>query len=261
MTLSKAADDLYTGLIRWRLWGLIAWHDIRTRYRRSVLGPFWLTLSMAVLVGSLGFLYGALFQLSIREYLPFLTLGFVAWALISGLINDGCIAFIESEHFVKQMKVPFSLFIYRVAWRNLVIFAHNLVVYLVVAVAFGIWPGATALLLIPGLALIAINGVWIGLFFGMVCARFRDVPQVVASLLQAVFFITPIIWTPDLLGDRVGFVQFNPFYHFVELVRAPLLGTSPELLTWISVLGITSAGWLGNFLFFRRFRSRICYWV
>ena len=256
-----AVMDLGEGLAKWRLWGLMGWNDIRQRYRRSVLGPFWLTLSMAIMVGSLGFLFGALFGVPIRDFLPFLTLGFLAWGLISGSIIEGCVAFTASEAFIKQMKLPFSLYVHRVVWRNLIIFAHNFVVYIAVAVLFGIWPGVAALLLLPGLVLIVLNATWVGTLLGMICARFRDVSQIVASLLQVAFFLTPIIWKPELLGNRIAFVQVNPFFHFVELIRAPLLGSVPAPLTWGVVLAVTAAGWLVTGLFFRRFRSRIPYWL
>lgn len=258
---SLAAKDLVEGLRRWRLWGLMGWQDIRQRYRRSVLGPFWLTLSMGVLVGSLGLLYGALFKQAIDDYLPFLALGFLAWSLIAGTVNEGCTAFTDSEPLIKQMRLPFSTHVYRVAWRNLIIFAHNFVVYLVVAILFGIWPGAAALLLLPGLALVTLNAVWVGLLFGMICARFRDVPQIVTSLMQVAFFLTPIIWKPEMLGRRIGFAEANPFYHFVELIRAPLLGEAPGLLSWSIALGLTAAGWTLTWFFFRRFRARIPYWT
>ncbi len=256
-----ALRDIADGAHHWRFWGLMGWQDIRQRYRRSVLGPFWLTLSMGVLVGTLGFLYGALFKIEVADYLPFLALGFLAWGLISGIITDGCTVFIDSEHFIKQIKLPFSTFVFRVLWRNLIIFAHNFVVYIGVAVVFGIWAGWAGLLLVPGLALIIATALWVGLLCGMVCARFRDVPQIVASVLQVAFFLTPIIWKPELLADRVAFVLVNPFFHFVELVRAPLLGQAPSALTWTVVLGVTAGGWVVTFLLFRRFRNRIAYWV
>lgn len=239
----------------------MGWQDIRQRYRRSVLGPFWLTLSMAILVGALGVLYGKLFGIAIDDYLPFLTLGFLSWGLISGVITEGCVALTAAEPFIKQMRLPFSLHVYRMIWRNLIIFAHNFVVYIAVAVWFEIWPGAAALLLLPGLVLIVLTAIWVGLLLGMICARFRDVPQIAGSVLQVAFFLTPIIWKPELLGSRAGFVQANPFFHFVELVRAPLLGQAPAALTWTVALGVTAGGWFVTFLFFRRFRARIAYWV
>ena len=240
---------------------MLGWQDIKLQYRRSLLGPFWLTLSMGTLVGALGFLYGALFGIAIDDYLPFLALGFVAWGLISGIASDGCMAFIGAENFIKQIKLPYSTFVYRVVWRNLIIFAHNFVIYIVVAIVFGIWPGATALLLLPGLALIVANGLWVCLLVGMVCARFRDVPEIVASVLRITFFMTPIIWKPEQLGKRIGLVDLNPFFHFIEMVRAPLLGQTPAALTWAVGLAMAGGGWLVTYLFWRRFRSRISYWV
>ena len=259
--LDLAVGDLVAGLQGWRLWGLMGWNDIRERYRRSMLGPFWLTLSMGILVGTLGLLYGVLFGIPIDEYLPFLALGFLAWALISGVITDGCTVFIDSEHFIKQIKLPLSTFVYRILWRNYIIFAHNFVIYLVVAVVFGIWPGMAALLLLPGLGLLAINAVWIGLLFGMVCTRFRDVPQIVTSLLQVAFFLTPVIWMPELLGNRIALVHANPFFHFIELVRAPLLGHIPGALTWTVTVALTVGGWVLTLVFLRRFRNRVPYWL
>ena len=256
-----ALADLAEGFARWRLWGLMGWQDIRQRYRRSVLGPFWLTLSMAVLVGALGVLYGKLFGIAIDDYLPFLTLGFIAWGLIAAVVNEGCVALTAAEPFIKQMRLPFSLHLYRMTWRNLIIFGHNILIFVVVAVLFSIWPGWVGLLALPGLALICLNGVWAGLLLGLVSARFRDVPQIVASVVQVAFFLTPIIWKPELLPDRALVLDLNPFFHFVELVRAPLLGQAPGLASWLAVLGITLGGWLVTLAMYRRYRWRIAYWL
>lgn len=259
--ITPATADLAEGLARWRLWGLMGWQDIKQRYRRSTLGPFWLTLSMAIMVTALGVLYGKLFQIPIDDYLPFLTLGFIAWGLISGLINEGCLALTAAESLIKEMKLPYSIHVYRVIWRNLIIFSHNLVVYFGVIAIFQIWPGVTGLLALPALALITLNAVWIGLLFGMLCARFRDIPQIITSLLQVIFFLTPIIWKPELLRGRVGFAEFNPFFHFVEIMRAPLLGEAPTLTSWAVALAITAAGWVAAVVCFSRYRRYIPYWV
>lgn len=258
---SDARADVVAGMLRWRLWGLMGWNDIRQRYRRSLIGPFWLTLSMAVMVGALGFLFSTIFKIELHDYLPFLTLGFLAWAFIAQCVNEGCGTFIEAEGFIKQMPLPYSTFVYRVVWRNLVILAHNCVVYVAVAAIFGLWPGAAALLVVPGLAILVLNAAWLGMLAGALCARFRDVPPIVSSLLQMVFFVTPIIWKPELVPARTYLVDINPFHHFVELFRAPLLGQVPDTLSWLVCLGVTAVGWTATHLFFRRYRGRIAYWV
>ncbi len=256
-----AVLDVAAGVRAWDLWGMLGWQDIRRRYRRSKLGPFWLTISMGVLVGSLGVLYAGLFKVEVADYLPFIATGFTIWALIAGLINEGCNAFIAAERIVKQIAMPLSVHVYRVMWRNLIVLAHNAVIYAVVAVAFALQPGWTALLALPGLALLCLNGLWVGLLLGLISARFRDVPPIVESIVRVAFFLTPIIWKPELVPDRALVLDFNPFYHVVELVRAPLLGQVPALHSWLAVAGFALAGWLLTLIMYRRYRWRIAYWL
>ena len=256
-----AFADIVEGARAWHLWSMLGWQDIRQRYRRSKLGPFWLTISMGALVGGLGVLYAGFFKVEIADYLPFIAVGFIVWGLISGLIVEGCDAFIRAEGIIKQVELPLSVHVYRVVWRSAIIFAHNAVIYVVVAIIFSIQPGWTGLLAFPGLALVCLNGIWLGLLFGLVSARFRDVPQIVASVVQIAFFLTPIIWKPELLPGRALILDANPFYHFLELVRGPALGQSPELVSWIAVLGITVCGWAATLAMYRVYRWRIAYWV
>ena len=256
-----ALQDIIGGACAFRLWGMLGWQDIRLRYRRSTFGPFWLTVSMGALVGGLGVLYAGLFKVDVADYLPFIAAGFVLWGLLSDQINEGCTVFIDAEGIIKQVNLPLSIHVYRLGWRSLVIFAHNAVVYIVAAVIFSIQPGWAGLLFLPGLALLYLNGVWIGLLLGLVSARFRDVPQIVASVMRIAFFLTPIIWKPELVPDRAYLLDLNPFFHFMELVRAPALGQTPGLVSWLAVLGITLGGWLVTLLMYRLYRWRIAYWV
>ena len=256
-----ALQDVVEGACAFRLWGMLGWQDVRQRYRRSTLGPFWLTISMGALVGGLGVLYAGLFRMDVADYLPFVAAGLIIWGLLSGLITEGCAAFIGAEGIIKQVNLPLSVHVYRVVWRNLIVFAHNVAIYVAAAVIFSIQPGWTGLLVLPGLALLCLNGVWMGLLFGLVSARFRDVPQIVASVVQVAFFLTPIIWKPELLPDRAFVLELNPFFHLVELVRAPSLGQAPGLVSWFAAVGITLGGWLVTLLMYRRYRWRIAYWA
>lgn len=258
---ARAWDDLLEGARRWRLWSRLGWHDIRKRYRRSVLGPFWLTLSMAVLVGSLGLIYGTLFRLELEGYLPFLAVGLATWTFIASFLNEGCIGFIEMEPLIKNVRIPMSLHVLRALWRNLIIYGHNIVIFAVVALIFGIWPGAAGLLAVAGLALLLVNAGWIMLLLGMICTRFRDVPPIVGSVIQLLFFVTPVMWKPELLGDRRYLMVLNPFYHLLEVIRAPLLGEVPGWESWVAGLLFAVAGWAFTFACFTRFRKRIAYWL
>jgi lipopolysaccharide transport system permease protein len=259
--VSRALTDVGSGLSLWRLWMLLGWNDILQRYRRSLLGPFWLTASMAIMVVSLGFLYAALFKIPIREFLPFLCVGLLVWNFISSFLLEGGALFIGSESYIKQVRLPYSVYVFRSSWSKLIIFAHNFIIYFGVLIYFGIWPGLGAVLAIPGLLLVTINGTLLSLLIGMVSARFRDIPQLIGSLVQIVFFVTPIMWKPELLQQRAYIANLNPFFQMIELVRAPLLGSVPTLNTYLSALAITLINFAVVGIFFVRFRSRIAYWV
>jgi ABC-2 type transport system permease protein len=259
--IGLAVQDLAAGARMRELWGTLGWHDIRQRYRRSVIGPFWITLSMGAMIGGLGILYAGLFRQPVSEYFPYLALGFIVWGLVAALINDGCSSFFNSEAAIKQMPVPLSVHVYRVVWRTFIMFAHNISIYIIVMVVFGIKPNANFVYVIPGLLLIAVNGVALTFLFGILSARFRDIPLIIGNIVQMIFFLTPIIWRPQDLPGRQFIVDLNPFYYFIEIIRQPLLGHPVPAMTWIITIAITGAACTTAFLFFARFRGRIAYWI
>lgn len=259
--LSRALTDIMSGLFQYRIWAMLGWQDIKQRYRRSAFGPWWLTISTGVMIGAMGPLYGALFGQRTSDYVPFLAASIITWQLIASVITDSCQVFIAAEGHIKQTRLPLSLHVYRVIWRNLIIFVHNLVILIGIKFLLSVPVNAATLLALAGLLLLVINTVWIGLMFGLLCARFRDIPQIVASVLQILFFLTPIFWKPEMLGARIWIAQLNPLFHFVDIIRSPLLGNNASLLSWEVASGFTAIGLIVSFLLFSRFRSRVAYWL
>lgn len=248
-------------LYRYELWGLLAWAEIRQRYRRSTLGPFWLTISMAVTVGGMGPLYGKLFNHDISSYIAFLAVGMVTWALINGIVTETCLGFIASEGFIKEFNLPLPVYILRVVWRNMIVFAHNAIVVILVLIFFTPQLGWSLILLPVALFAIAFNGLWLGLLLGVFCTRFRDIHLVIGSVLQIGFFLSPIMWRPEMLGNKAWLLNFNPIYFFVESVRAPILGAPINPSVWLN-LGITTCIiTLVSLVFYGRFRYRVAYWL
>lgn len=261
---SLAWLDVKQSLVQWHIWFTLAYQDIKLKYRRSVLGPFWITLSMAITAYTMGFLYGHLFHNDLQVYFPFLVSGMLSWALLSQLITDLLDSFSEKERMIKQIKLPYTLYIHRVIMRNLIIFMHNLLVMIPILALFHQVAKINlhTLLLIPGLLIFYFNAVTYGLILAMVGVRYRDLSQIVKSLIQVVFFLTPILWLPTALpASKQIFVFANPFYAFVQLIRAPLLGSSING-TELMVIGIvTVLGFLICSKMFTRYRARIIYWV
>ena len=256
-----AARDIVDGLANFQLWSLIGWRDVKQRYRRSTLGPFWVTLSMALMVVGLGVVYSMLFRMDLKTYLPFVGLGLITWEFISKSILDGSMTFLTLEGLIKQIRLPLTTHIAVTIWRNLIILGHNLLIYVVMLAIFAINPGWNVLWAIPGFLLVVLNLIWVALLLALICTRFRDVPLIVQSAVQMLFFVTPVFWSPSLMPHRTVLVHGNPFYHMLALIREPLQGQVPALDNWIFLFVTLIIGWTGTFIIFTKFRRRVAYWL
>jgi ABC-type polysaccharide/polyol phosphate export permease len=260
-SVTAAWVDLVQGTARSWMWSSMAMQDIKLRYRGSVLGPFWLTISMVVMIVAIGLIYARLFNVEVGRYLLFLTVGLVIWQFVSSLITDGCQTFLSARHVISQVCLPFSVHVWRTVCRNLIILAHNAVIVPFVLVIFGVPIGWNVLTIIPALAVLTINGVWVSILMGMLGARYRDVPPIMVNFVQVAFFITPVFWPPEALGHWTPYLVLNPLFAAIDVVRAPLLGTAPLPYAWSVLLVVTVLGCAATFALFVKFRSRIPYWV
>ena len=265
-TFARAFRDLADGLERRQLWLHLGWQDIKQRYRRSVLGPIWITIAMGTTAVAMGGLYSKLFHLQLAEHLPYVTLGLIVWGLISASILEGAEVFVANEGLIKQLPTPLSVHVYRLVWRQALLFAHNIVIYLIIAVIYPKpWSWAD-LSVIPALGLIVLNCIWVSLVFGILGTRFRDIGPLLNSVVQLLFFMTPIIWNDATLAQQGAgrwgkIIELNPLLHYLDIVRAPLLGAPQELRHWVVVLVLTVIGWVLAAFAMRQYRSRVPYWV
>jgi lipopolysaccharide transport system permease protein len=259
----SAVRDIIGAVGRLSLVATLGWQDVRQRYRRSAVGAFWLTISMGVVIGTIGTVFGQIFKSPMEQFLPFLSVGLIIWGFISAVITEGCTGFIMADAVIKQLPIPLSVHILRLIWRNLIILAHNIVIFPLVLLAVQKPIGWVAFLSIPGLVLLIANLIWIALLLATICARYRDIPQIVSSALQIVFYLTPIMWLPHLLPQRASLyiVDANPFFHLIEIVRAPLLGSFPLLENWLVSLAMCIIGWVVTLAFYGRYRRRVAYWL
>ena len=262
-TFKIAFNDIFKTFATRNLVIMLGWQDIRQRYRRSLIGPFWITLSMGVTIAAIGFVFGQIFRSPMDEFLPFLAVGLIFWGLISTTVSEGCTAFISAQGIIKQLPVPLFAHLLRVVWRNVLISGHNLLIVPLVFLALSKSVSWIALLSLPGFVLLVMNVGWLAFVLAILCTRFRDLTQMTKSVFQVLFYFTPIIWMPKLLPDRAGasVLEFNPFYHWLEIVRAPLLGEMPNPSSWIVASAMAILGWIFALILFGRYRGRIAYWL
>jgi lipopolysaccharide transport system permease protein len=260
-----ALHDLIDGARLWRLALTLGWLDIKLRYRGSILGPFWLTLSTAVMVAALGVVWGTLFHMQLANYLPFLGLSLVLWnSGLNGLATDACGTFIQADTTIRSVRMPFSVQIIRTLTRNVIALGHNIVVPIATFAIYDAWPGTAAFWALPGMLLWLIDGFAICMLLGAISARFRDIPPIIGSIMQIAFYITPVIWKPEQVSGRqawMHYMQFNPFDSLLEVVRRPLLGHVITGTDWAFALAYSAALCLVGWLAFVRARSRLAFWV
>lgn len=262
LAITVALNDVIAAFRNFEFWGSLGWMETRRRYRRTVLGPFWATASMAIFVGTIGILYAYLWHQDVKIYLPYLVSGLLAWQLIAGIVTESNSAFINAEGAIKQVNLPLSIFVLLAVYRNVILFGHNLVVYVVVAILMSINVSWNTLLLIPAIVLVIVNGWWVGIILASACTRFRDVQQLIQNIMQILLFVTPVLWPIEQLGSRgLLFVVLNPMYHFIQITREPLLGNSPAISHWIYAVCTAVVGWLLTLVLFGRIRQRLVYWL
>lgn len=245
----------------WRTWATLGWRDFRHQTRRTLLGPFWSVIGTGIMVGALGYVYGALLKTDPRYGYPFVAAGLIAWFFISGCMIGGFTVFLNAAGLLKERPLPISFSVFRYTYRLFVEFCFKFLVFAAVAVLVGIVPGPALLFLLPGLILYLLNGVWVVLLFGMIGTRYRDANELISPLMLIAFLATPILWPQAALQSNEFIATLNPLTHLIAIVREPLLGNAPSLLSVEVVLAITLLGWMLALLVFVFAKDRIVFWL
>ena len=260
-TLKLGLEELKAGLTSHEQWFFMAIQDIRLRYRRSMIGPWWVTISTGVMVMMLGFLWSHIFGADLQNFLPFFAVGFVVWGWMSAQILDAASGFFQFGGIIKQVRLPLPIFILRLNVRQCIVLMHNSIIIALVLLWFGHGFNLSGLAVIPNLILIQLNLTLLSIVITIFCTRYQDMTQVVNVGTQIVFFLTPILWQVQTLKSRTYLAEWNPVFHWVEMIRAPLLGHLPTLNNYLwsggslIILSFVAAYYLG------RCQSRIAYWL
>jgi lipopolysaccharide transport system permease protein len=236
--------------------------EFKKRYRRSTFGQFWFTLTTAITILGMGLVFSVLFKMDPKTYLLYLSTSIICWTLISSTIVELSTSFISNEGYLKNYPGPKSIVIYKIIFRNIIAFLHNLIILPVVFLICQKSVGTVNLLAIVGLFFLFINLVFIGLIIGPLCTRYRDGQQIIQSFMNIIVYVTPIFYTKEQIASKLPFlVTYNPFYYFIEIIRAPLLGTIPSLSNYIAISIITIClGLIGAFQFSNS-RKKIIFWI
>lgn len=259
--MSPAQEDIVTSCKQLSTVFYFAWSETKARYKRSVLGPLWLTLGTAIGVAGLGIVWSILLKTDAHTFVPPLTVGLIVWQFISGCITESPVVFTRQSGVIRNMRLPYFFHPLQLLMRQLITFLHNAIVIVAIFIIYPPNLGINSLLFIPGVVLLIINMTWIILLIGMLGARFRDIEPLIQAFMPMIFFVTPVIYRPENLGLKQYIMWANPLSHLIGIVRDPLLGNMPPPLTYGVSIGLAIFGWWATLSLFKSRRSRIPYWV
>lgn len=239
-----------------------AWLDTVCQYRRSRIGPLWESLNVLVMLLGLSVVSSAIFGSNVTDIIAYVGLGIIVWSAISALIGEGGSVFVRNAGYLSNSNLGLGLYVGRTVFKIMITFGHHSIIY-VIGVMLALVPLSwTSLFAIPGIILLFVNGFWIVMVLGFICARYRDVELIVRNLMQLAFFMTPVFWNyRQIAGNRQFLVEYNLLFYFIEIIRNPLLGEVPPLAHYVTVLGVTAAGYGLAFLVYRRMRGQLAFCV
>lgn len=258
----NAIQDIQSGAQRWRLWTALAWEDIKSTYRRSLIGVLWVSLSFATFVAVKILIFGSMFGTATDAYYgAYLLLGFFSWQFMSQVVSTGPSVFTRSENWITNDPIPLSVYVYQNVVRSLFDLCLTALVVIGGLVFWGIEWHSLSWLALAALALYALNAFWISLLLAMLCTRYRDFQHLISTIMRVMFFVTPIFWIPEQLGSQtMAVLWWNPFAQFMWILRSPILDQTFNPENWIYVGLVTVFGWSITIFTYGLFRRRIVFW-
>lgn len=262
-------SDTYKSLRQPSLWIFTTWFKFLMQYRRTIIGPLWIIASPIMFIVFLGALLVGLSRFSTSVFIPHLTCGIVVWTMLGGYLTRSTNVFDRHKAYLLQGKAKQTDIVLMDNAELVIHFLHQCVIIVAVCWFYKTAVFPYALISLIGFALIVINGYWVSYVFGILGIRYRDFGELIRALATILFLATPIIWMPAREdGPVVGrakvleaYMDFNPFYHFLEIIRAPLLGTPIDMLSWYVVGAFTVFGYLLAAIFYRMFRRYVVVWL
>jgi ABC-type polysaccharide/polyol phosphate export permease len=244
------------------LWTTMAWKDIVAKYKRTFLGPFWVSLAILIFIVSISIVYSQILKTDIKSYIPYLSFGVITWMFIATTIMESCSCFVDYGGYIKQIKIPYLSFVLRVLVRNNIIFLHNVPIALLVLIVFNVNIDLFSLpFLFFNLFILNLNLLWICMLLAIFSLRFRDVQQFIATIIQPIFFITPVIWNPESIASSRFVIDFNLFYYLIELVRGIFIKTADMHTVILLSMAIGIIGCIIATLIFKKYHKKISLWV
>ena len=259
--MEKAIKDLITGAKLYPVWLFQAYHELSAKFKRTALGSLWIAGNFLFVSIAIALVWGELFKVDLKEMLPHAMLGNLCAALSLWIVSEAPELFLNSGNIIKNHAYPFTYFAFEKIAKNLMQFAHNLVIFYIFMIFNGTFSVPNPLFIL-GLAINLVSLFTWGMVIGMMSARYRDLRFLLPSLTFLLYFLTPVYWDASRLSpDRQWIVNINPFNGMVSVMREPLMGHFPSNANWTGALAMCIGGIAIWLCVFPPLRRRIPFWV
>lgn len=254
-------NDIFSSVKRIDVIIHLAITDLRARYKNSVLGPLWISLGTGIFIFGLAFLWSELFHKDVRSFIPSLSIGLILWYFISSCITDSTTILINKSMIIKNLKIPIFMFPFQVLIKQFFNLLHNLIIFIIIFFIFDMDANINLIYAPLTFILFFINMLWISLLLSILGARFRDLSFVISSVLPLLFFMTPVLYRADDLNILKSILWLNPFSHFIEIIRAPLMGMPVQIESVFYSIAFMVLGWTLTIFLFNKIRNKIIFWI
>ncbi|MDF2690498.1 MAG: type transporter [Gammaproteobacteria bacterium] len=234
---------------------------LKIKYKRSKLGLFWSILNPVLNIAVISFVFARLTSVSYSQFIIFYFSGYLAWSLFANSVTIGTNSFINNEALIK--KVPINLFIFPAVSIGVscVEFILATLALSVIALFLGLKISIALLILPYSLLSLLIFTAGVTLIVSVITAFFRDFAYIITVLIQLWFYLTPILYSKNILSGKAEFLLvINPMAYYIDLFREPIVyGTIPSFST-LAIALLFSLGFLAMGLaIFKKHRSRIIF--
>jgi ABC-type polysaccharide/polyol phosphate export permease len=258
---SPIFDDLVSCLQKMPMITHMAYSDTKARYKRSILGPLWLTLGSAIGVVGLGVVWSVILNQSRSEFIPSLTVGLLVWQFLSSSVSESCGVFVRQGQVIRNLNLPLLIYPIQLIVKQLITFGHNLIVIIIVFLYYQIPVGFNVIYSLIGFVIVVLNLTWISIILGMIGSRFRDLEQIVQVFMPIFFFLTPVIYRVGHGGLDISILWFNPFTYFISIVRDPIIGNVVNVNNYVIACVILIVGWFFTWIVFNNNHKKLAFWI
>ena len=222
--------DFFKCLINPDIWVFNSHKKIILKYKDTFLGPFWNVVNSIFLITILSFSFFIFLNPeNFKDFVYRLSISVFFWIFISTFLNESTAILENKRTILNEKRIDIKNFVCENIYTNFIIFLHSFPVILILFFISDFKLQFNIILTFLGLFLVLSNLLLLGYLITILSVIYKDVKKIVENLVYAIFFATPIIWSENMVEEKIQeLLVFNPFYHFIVLFRNPLMNNIDE---------------------------------